>query len=247
MSDIAGKVSEWRRTGWKGRTQAELRQACQHLQIDIAAGDTIERLTQRLLDHDGAQTHKASAGPLAENAIARGLRAMPELRKLTSWGGRRRRIQVMPRAGEDGDQHFHISWEGEAYRLDPKLEYQDVPWPVYEALKNATTADLRTKWKPEDRTMDRWWIKSPRFPFVDMGDTPGTSDLPIDARDWYVRHAIANGDYAEWDKDELEPVFAALTDQQRPNERDRDRNANYWRREILQMLGRTPEQLESAA
>lgn len=245
MENIEERIKGWSDRAWKGCTTAELRAACQHLQINIKPSDTLEGLTLKLLEHEGRQPNVASKGPLAPSRETNTLQRMPELRSLVNWGGRRRRVHAVARSEEqDGDEHFHVSWEGHSYRLDPKLPHQDVPWPVYQIMRNAVTANLRTKWLPETQTMDRWWVRSPRYPFEDLGTTPGTEHLPVDARDWFIAHAQANDTYAGWNKDQLERVWTQLTDLQRPNAADRDRNADHWRREILQLLGLTPEQLE---
>lgn len=247
-NSIDDKIRAWSAKDWKGCTTAELRAACQHLQINIKPADSLEALTLKLMEHEGRAPSVASKGPLAPAREATSLQRMPELRSLVNWGGKRRRIQASARGSEQGgDEHFHVAWEGQTWRVDPKKEFEDVPWPVYEILRNAVTADLKTKWKPEDQSMDRWWVRSKRFPFADMGDTPGTENLPTSVREWYIWHAQANDTYAGWDKDGLERVWSTLTDQQRPNEKDRDRNADYWRREVLQFLGLTPEQLEAVA
>ena len=43
--------------------------------------------------------------------------------------------------------------EGEAYFIDPKKEYQDVPAPVFEALKNAVKKDLHMRWDAQRQKM----------------------------------------------------------------------------------------------
>lgn len=243
IENVAERLSEWRARDFGGCTREELRSAARHLEISIGPNESIESLTRKLLTHFGQWSEK----PTTKKVPRSKTRTPPSLRSLSNWQGKRRRVKLHAQdRARGGTSLVPILWEGEVYYLDPKKNYQDVPWPVYENIRNAVASELVMDWDQKAKVMIKEWTEYHRYPFSDLGDTPSTEDLPTSLMEWYQRDAIAHDYYAEEDRDSLERIWYNLTDGNRPNDKDRDRNTDFWRREILQLLALTPEQLEAA-
>lgn len=181
----------------------------------------------------------------APDAFGFGSRKPPRLTSLKKWEGRRYRVRVLPQDQQRGGaRRIPVGWEGETYLLDPKLPYQDVPAPVFHNLADSQARQLILEWDSQAREMSRTWHAYARFPMQFMGPTPGTEHLPESLSEWLRNDALAHDSYNNEGRDVLERIWGILTDGQRPNDRDRDREIGYWRREIQQLLGITPEQLE---
>ncbi|MBK8168211.1 MAG: hypothetical protein IPK64_19870 [bacterium] len=272
--EISAKLPEWLAANFAGRSKPELRMVCQHLEIGVSPSDSIDSMTRKLLQHydrwdagvDGS-TPPARAGAMAdrETRISAGVkratkskpaalgpvpfgsgsRRPPRLTSLSKWQGQRFRIRALPQDQQRGGaRRIPVGWEGEVFLLDPKLPYQDVPAPIFYNIADSQAKQLILEWNSQAKDMDRSWHVYARFPIQFMGPTPGTEHLPSSLSDWLQRDARANDLYANEGRDTLERVWGMLTDGARPNDRDRDREIGYWRREILQLLGLTPEQLE---
>lgn len=244
------QVAEWAESQFAGLEKPQLRAACLCLGISAPTAMGIDGLRNKLLSHYGMVADKPESKEVKRSSV----RIPPNLRSLMKWQGRRYRIHAQPLGGEHGDRKYPVSWEGEAFFMDPTQEYQDVPAPVFEALKNAVKKDLNMRWDAQRQENVHSWSTSKRYPYEIHhtaergGVTPGTEHLPIDLRDWYISDAKAHDFYANEDRESLERIWANLTDKARPNKEDKEsRTLDYWRREILQLLGLTPEQLEQAA
>lgn len=261
---VSDKLPGWLAANFAGCSKPELRAACQHLEVGLSPSDTLDSMTRKLLQHydrwdagsDGASAAPAKAAPKpkaapktktpkADDPFGFGARRPPNLTSLKRWGGKRYRIRALPQdQSRGGARRIPIGWEGEVFLLDPKKPFQDVPAPVFHNVADSQARQLLLEWNASEKRMDRTWHVYARFPIQFMGPTPGTEHLPEDLREWLQRDAIAHDNYASEGRDTLERVWALLTDGQHPNDRDRDREIGYWRREVQQLLGLTPEQLE---
>lgn len=173
------------------------------------------------------------------------VRTPPNLRSLSKWEGRRYRIRAMAQDRQaGGSRKIPVAWEGDVFWLDPKAPYQDIPAPVFYNIMDSQARQLILEWDGVAKLMNRTWNVFARFPIQFIGITPNTAHLPEDLRGWYQTDAQTHDLYAGESRDALERIWMALTDGSRPNDRDRDRNRDYWRYEILQLLGLTPEQQE---
>lgn len=173
------------------------------------------------------------------------VRTPPNLRSLSKWEGRRYRIRAMAQDRQaGGSRKIPVAWEGDVFWLDPKASHQDIPAPVFYNIMDSQARQLILEWDGVAKLMNRTWNVFARFPIQFIGITPNTAHLPEDLRGWYQTDAQTHDLYAGESRDALERIWMALTDGSRPNERDRDRNRDYWRYEILQLLGLTPEQQE---
>ena len=174
------------------------------------------------------------------------MRTPPNLRSLVKWEGRRYRIRALAQDKERGGARLiPVSWEGEVYWLNPKLKYQDVPAPVFFNIQDSQAQELTMNWNPTTQTTEHVWNTFARFPIQFLGVTPGTEHLPDDLRGWYAQDCKTHNFYDDESRDALERIWSTLTDGNRPNERDHDRNRDYWLHEIHQLLGLTEEQIEA--
>lgn len=264
--DISAKLPAWVDANFAGCTKPELRMVCQHLEIGTTPNDSVDSLTRKLLQHynrwdqgvDAATPAPApkAAKPKAKAAVKEvapsgafgfGARRPPALTGLTRWEGKRYRIRALPQDQQRGGaRRIPVGWEGEVYLLDPKLPFQDVPAPVFQNLADSQARQLVLTWDPNKKETERVWHAYARFPIQFMGPTPGTEHLPESLSDWLQRDAIAHDNYATEGREVLERVWGMLTDGARPNDRDRDREIGFWRREVQQLLGLTPEQQPEA-
>ena len=264
--DISGKLPNWLNANFVGCTPHELRQACLHLEIGTSAKDTIDSMTRKLLQHynrwdvgvDGASPTPAkpkaakvtkikTSAPVDNDTFGHGKRRPPNLTSLRRWEGKRYRIRALPQNQQaGGSRRIPVPWEGDVFLLDPKLPYQDVPAPVFYNIADSQAKQLILNWNAQTKEMDRVWHVYARFPLQFLGVTPGTEHLPEDLREWLQRDAIAHDNYADEGRDTLERVWGLLTDGAHPDEIDRNREIGYWRRQVQQLLGLTPEQMETA-
>lgn len=227
------KIAEWAARDFGGCTKEELRAACKAEEISVAPADGIETLRRKLLEKHGKWADK----PSAVAPIRRKTRNPPNLRSVSGWEGKRYRVRLMP-APERGDAPIPVSWEGETFWLDPKKEYQDLPVPIYNNLKDATAKNIvSSKWNQELQTMVHTWSTFQRYTYQDFGVTPGTENLPGSLLEWYRGDCKAHDYYAKENRDSLERIWHRLTDGAHPNKEDRDRNTDSWREEILIFLG----------
>lgn len=229
------KIAEWAGRDFGGLTKEELRAACKHpsIGISIAPADGLETLRRKLLEKFGKWEQKpTSVAPIRQKP-----RTPPNLRSITGWQGRCHRIRLQA-SKENGDRPVPVSWEGETYWMDPKAEYQDVPEPIYQNLKDAKSSDItHSEWDNKNKTMNHTWTTVQRYPFEDFGITPGTENLPKSLIDWQRADCRAHDFYAKESRDGLEKIWARMTDGARPNKDDKDRNTDYWREQVLILLG----------
>lgn len=236
-------IQEWEQAGFEGIPKESLRAACRFLGIEVAAAAGPATLKMKLQKHFGL----APETPTTKEVPRGSFRSPPNFRQLDRWAGRKYRIKVQAPDREHGNRPFPVSWERQVYFLDPRKQWQDVPAPIFHILHNAKKADLRTEWNLQRLDMDREWLSFDRYPYTFLGITPGTEHLPESAHEWFQRDALAHDLYANEREDTLERIWSYLTDGDRPNAKDRDRNIDYWRRQVLLLLELTPEQREARA
>lgn len=107
----------------------------------------------------------------------------PDLKNVHNWGGKRRNVVVhKPGADEDTPtQYLQLVWEGQKryYAYGIKLS---LPYPHYMALLNSEKRTI-TQDEMKDAKGNLVGIRNienvtPRYNFRDIGDEPGTEDLP---------------------------------------------------------------------
>lgn len=197
------------------------------------------------MDTSASADAAPTARPRSQRPVTR-MRTPPNLRSLVKWEGRRYRIRALAQDKERGGARaIQVAWEGEVYYLRPQLKYQDVPAPVFYNIMDSQAKQLILTWNQQAGVTDREWSEYARFPIQFMGVTPGTGHLPDDLRGWYIEDCKAHNFYEDESRDTLERIWMQLTDGNRPNERDHDRNRDYWLHEIHQLLGLTEEQIEA--
>lgn len=237
------QIQEWEQAGFEGIPKESLRAACRFLGIEVAAAAGQATIKMKLRKHFGLE----SETPTTTEVPRASFRAPPNFKILDKWAGRKYRVKVNAPDREYGNRPYYVAWEGQAYCLDPRKAYQDIPAPIFHALKAAKRLDMRSTWNLQTLSMDKEWLEFDNYPYSLIGITPGTEHLPESAREWFQRDALAHDLYAHEKEDNLERIWSYLTDGARPNAKDRDRNMDYWRRQILLLLDLTPEQREALA
>ena len=234
------QIQEWAETKFEGLDKDRLRASCRFLGIEMGPATTAPSMKLKLQKHFGF----VSDTPSVKDVPRATFRSPPNFKILESWAGRKYRIKVHAPDAQYGNRPYFVAWEGQSYTMDPRKPYQDVPAPIYFNIVDAKKVDVKKEWDAATQSMREDRIESNRYPYTFLGYTPGTESLPDDAVGWFKRDAQAHDFYAYEKEDTLERIWSYLTDGQRPNKDDRDRNVDYWRRQILQLLELTPEQIE---
>lgn len=242
MSEITVEmIQDWAKTKFAGLEKPQLRAACQRLEIEAGANTSIEGYRLKLNRHFGNESNTASADEVQRSEF----RAPPNFKLLVGWAGRKYRVKVNPVDKELGSRPYYVPWEGQAFPMDPRKAYVDVPAPIFHNLQDAQGMDLKTEYDSQRKEMVREPFPFQRFTYNLIGITPGTEHLPEDARGWFIQDAKDHGLYAGYSREVLERIWSYLTDGARPNAKDVERNTDYWRRSVLEFLGLTPEQIEA--
>lgn len=236
-------IEQWSESQFEGLERDSLRAACRFLGIEAAPNTSVQGLKIRLQRHYGQTGDMPSVREVPKASF----RQPPNFKILATWEGRKYRIKSHAPDREYGNRPFPIGWEGQVFMMDPRKPFQDVPAPIYYNLRDAKQRDLKTSWDNTTMSMRHDWLEFDRYPHTFMGITPGTETLPDDEREWFIRDAKAHALYADESRETLERIWARLTDGSRPNKEDRERNTDYWRREVLELLALTPEQVERSA
>lgn len=130
-----------------------------------------------------AIAEKAPAAVVPEKQ--QGIGRIPNLTPTGEWEGRMRLVTIHKANPDSIEEAISIGWEGCRWivRYDEQLK---MPWPYWEALKNAVTrdesSDKAVKWEKDASTgqlmkvINR--IDKPRYSYTDHGDVPGTESLP---------------------------------------------------------------------
>lgn len=147
----------------------------------------------------------------------RGVGRIPNLIPNAQWEGRRRRVMVTNRDPESEKETFTLIYEGMPW--DVRYGQQvDMPWPYWEILKNAVvrdeSSDNVTTW---ERTKKGWnKITTPKERplenYTDLGDTPGTENLPTSYFDFFQQRARATNCFRELKIPMLLMIYERLYD-----------------------------------
>lgn len=193
MSTPVVKMEAAIESRFENSTREELLAYCAQLGIDNARpGDPIPTLKNLLFAALGMDIRATGPGGASGSSIPRVYRSslLPPVNLTPSglWGGRRRRVRVpRPSTATKSENAMPIGWNGKATYWLPFDEPVDLPWPIYQRLLQKKirrpvqksidgpdgTKEITTDWKFD------------AFLFQDMGDTPGTENLPTSMTQWY--------------------------------------------------------------
>lgn len=230
------KIEAWKKTGFTNLSREELVEAAEALGVDVPKGIRSERLAADLREATGYVETTLSAEERKEVRAqsapdAKGERAVPNLGPTGRWGGRWRRVTLnRPKEMEDYVA-FPLGWEGSAQKYYHFGVEVDMPWPHYQALKNMKNVRIVKKENEPARE-----IVTPRIPFSDHGDTPGTSHLPCDMREFVQGIAERDDNFKGYDKAKLIRV-ARLLHGPIAHTRYRDWEVDALRDNLLTFLG----------
>lgn len=116
---------------------------------------------------------------------AQGIGRIPNLSPSGEWEGRKRRVTVHNQHPDSLSGAFTIGWEGMTWTVAYDKPV-DMPWPYWEALKNAKRIDRDStkavKWEKDEATGQLQKVVTPIitqvYSFSDHGDVPGTEKKP---------------------------------------------------------------------
>ena len=161
-----------------GRDLEELRATCQSL-------NTLDSIR--------------TAAPAPEAPKLSVVGRIPNLGPTGKWEGRMRRVFVVDPNPDSKKKTVSVAWEGKPWDFRYG-ETVDMPWPYWNALKDATVRDEAsenvTEWvadKKGERTKVTTPVERPVHNYQDLGDVPGTEDLPESYFDFFRRRARDTG------------------------------------------------------
>lgn len=122
---------------------------------------------------------------------------IPNLGPSGKWEGRMRRVMVIDPNPESEKKTVSVAWEGKPWDFAYGVAV-DMPWPYWNALKDAVSRDEAservTEWVVEKGAKGKVTkvttpIERPVHNYQDLGDVPGTEDLPESYFDFFRRRA----------------------------------------------------------
>lgn len=161
----------------EGRDLEELRETCQ-------------RLTK--LD----QIRQSAPAPAPEPKTAT-VGRIPNLGPSGKWEGRMRRVKILNPDKNSEKKTVSLAWEGRPWDVlyDTVV---DMPWPYWCQLKDAVHRDESSvdvvDWVKDKKGRLSKIVTPVEYPvhnYQDMGDVPGTEDLPESYFDFFKRRAAA--------------------------------------------------------
>ena len=143
---------------------------------------------------------------------------IPNLSSVGKWEGRMRRVQFGPTG--TAAQTITLGWD--AVQRWPILvpDTVDLPWPYWETVKNRVhvddLSDRARKWARNEETEQLEVtvkpIKTPVFNYVDLGDVPGTENLPTSYTEYFQRESAKTGVFKGFGRQQLILILNRLTD-----------------------------------
>jgi len=149
------------------------------------------------------------------------LAAIPRLGPETfpAWDGRKRRVQFAALPSEQCNT-ITLGWDGRSKWVVEVPGTYDMPWPYWEILKNLYAIDDRSdkvrKWHRDEESGRLFAVtkptKRPVYQYVDLGDVPGTEDLPTSYFDWAQREGLRTQVWRGYGRPALMRLYRLLRD-----------------------------------
>lgn len=207
MNQKVNQLAEWIRTNFANCTGEELKDAAKMMEIDFHPQIGDDKLRDRLLEKLGRAFNAGQTVEVPASGAKPFDERLPEefsddeLKELArlnltpggTWQGRRYRVSVSRPASMKGQQAHPFRWGGHLVMVPWNVNV-DVPFPVYEILRNSRELHIdqeRSQDKKGTATIINHKRYENRFQFNDMGITPGTEHLPKTQKEQFRK--IAEG------------------------------------------------------
>jgi hypothetical protein len=191
---------DWSRAGFVDLSRDELKQAAEMLGVQYAMQTNNDTLRKKLCEAIGtvdatlpvseitAIRNKVSSKKLSLAATP------PVLGPSGRWGGRYRRVRLVRMELYKDFNAFPISWEGvtKYFSFDTNV---DMAWPYFCALANMRETVIHQDLSADGKRSERRETTNQVLAYSDLGDTPGTENLPTDMRDYVQRLAKDNHNF----------------------------------------------------
>lgn len=158
----------------EGRDLEELRATCQSL-------NTLDAIR--------------TAAPAPEVPKLSVVGRIPNLGPTGKWEGRMRRVMVVDPNPDSEKKTVSVAWEGRPWDFAYGVAV-DMPWPYWSALKDAVARDEAsvnvTEWERDKKGRVKKVTTPTERPvhnYQDLGDVPGTENLPESYFDFFRRRA----------------------------------------------------------
>lgn len=205
---------DWSRASFVGLTRDELKQAAGILGLEFAAQTNNDTLRKKLCEAIGtvsATLPESDAKAIRrEPSVKLALTATPPvLGPSGRWGGRYRRVRLVRGEAHKDYNAFPITWEGitKYFSFDINV---DMAWPYFCALQNMRDTTLTKTLSSDGHHSVTTETTNQALPFSDMGDTPGTENLPTDMREYVQWLAHDNDNFEKAPRRDLVRVMRFL-------------------------------------
>jgi hypothetical protein len=189
--------------GFDGVDREDLVRFCKDRDITIRSNTTDEYMVSAL-------KADASKAVVEQKTNVRKIRNVgPNLSPIGKWGGRRRNVILQEDEQDKKTAFTSVSWDSNTIFIK-KGEIASIPYPHYEALKNAINYMPVVIATPTGRKEEERRI--PALPFQDLGDDPETAHLPRNYLEFKAEECRKANYYAASPRSELTKLLAQLSD-----------------------------------
>lgn len=170
---------------FEGADLEALREYCDRLKIDYHPNMNADTLRKRLTAALGEyrETHGEEPEGLDVSSQREKIKELVgyNLRSTGKWEGKRRRIRLQRSMSHDNTSRPQFFAWGRLHVYVPFGVDVDIPYPIYDILKNTRGKKLERKRRVDDNGrvyFEEVWSDTERFMYSDMGDTPETINRP---------------------------------------------------------------------
>lgn len=200
---------DWSRASFENCDREQLKQAAEMLGVEFAPQTNNETLRKKLRETIGtvdgtlpdADVHAIRDEMVPKPKLTLQM-SPPNLTPSGRWGGRYRRVRLVKTDFYKKFTAFPIGWEGVTryFHFDAEI---DMAWPYYCALQNMIETSISKDLTPDGRSTVTNVNSAPAIPFSDLGDVPGTENLPTSMLEYVQWLAAANGNFADTPRRDL--------------------------------------------
>jgi hypothetical protein len=233
---------DWSRASFADLGRDQLKQAAEMLGVEFAPQTNNDTLRKKLCEAIGTvdSTLDAPTVSLIRQEVPSGPKfslqtTPPNLGPSGRWGGRYRRVRLVRTDYYKNFNAFPISWEGalKYFHFDAEI---DMPWPYFEALRNMRETTITKVLSADGRSAETRTVTNQVLPFSDLGDTPGTENLPASMVEYVQRVAAAHDNFAATARRDLVRIMRWLHGPQ-ANVTTKDQTDDEIRDDLLTFIG----------
>lgn len=200
---------DWSRASFENCDREQLKQAAEMLGVEFAPQTNNETLKRKLKESIGTvegtlptEDVRAIRDEMVPKPKLTLAMSPPNLTPSGRWGGRYRRVRLVKTDFYKKFVAFPIGWEGVTryFHFDTEL---DMPWPYYCALKSMVETTISQDLTPDGHGTVTTVNHAPAIPFSDLGDVPGTENLPTSMLEYVQWLAASNGNFADTPRRDL--------------------------------------------